>query len=220
MGVREVTYRLNLIQRGTFKNPIDKDDIKPFDGVIDFDYMGAAEFEWGATTLSIRRIVKAYQNNKLKHITTDIKNMNGVPLQIIYIDQYSEGDANEVIKSNGFHRVNNNAYDITRHYEIDKYIDEVKKYIESHRPDKVCDYYLKESNTLYERCYQYYADHNREEYKRRQEYCKREHIKFYTYDRDDFWWDIVNDTFMFFSVQDRVDLILGELAKYDKKEEE
>ena len=37
--------------------------------------------------------------------------------------------------------------------------------------------------------------------------------------RDDFWLDICNDVMMFFSVQDRVDIIFNELKKYKEEEE-
>lgn len=205
--------RLYLIQRGTFLNTKDRKNFKPFKEVIDFDYMGSAEFEWGATTVSLRRIIKAYQQGRLKHMTTDIKNINGVPLQLFYIDHYVEGDTDEM---RGFHRVNPIAYDPSKHFDTTEYIDEVKKYIDSRNPKTICDYILKERISLHERCYPFYAESRREDYKREEEYARKHHQKAYHSMPDDFWWDIVNDTFMFFSVQDRVDIILAEMERYPK----
>lgn len=38
---------IDLVQRGKF-NKIDMNDIVGIDSLIDFDYMGSSEFEWGA----------------------------------------------------------------------------------------------------------------------------------------------------------------------------
>jgi hypothetical protein len=53
-------YRLWLIQRGTFKN-VAKDEITGIDSLLNFHYMGSAEFEWGALPQSLRRIIEANQ---------------------------------------------------------------------------------------------------------------------------------------------------------------
>lgn len=50
-----------LIQRGQFK-PIAFGEITGFDSLIQFDYMGSAEFEFGAMPKSLRRIAGAAAN--------------------------------------------------------------------------------------------------------------------------------------------------------------
>lgn len=53
---------IQLIQRGTFKNNIGSVDITGFDSIINLDYMGKAEFEFGALPASLKRMVSAYRN--------------------------------------------------------------------------------------------------------------------------------------------------------------
>lgn len=48
--------RSYLVQRGTFKNIL-KEDVEGMDSLIGFDYMGSAEFEFGALPESLKRIV-------------------------------------------------------------------------------------------------------------------------------------------------------------------
>ena len=212
-----IRYKLDLIQRGTFQDPSKRQSQRPFKGVIDFDYMGSAEFEFGSVNRSFGRIVRAYRNDKLKHITSNIKNLNGVPLQFIYIDQYDPEDANNL---KGFDIANMLVYRPDRHFNIDAYIKEVRKYIDGHNPKEICSYYLKEWITLHERCYKFYIEANRRHYNDAVKYARSiGEKKPFIYDRDDFWLDIVNDVMMFFSVQDRVDIIFNELKKYKEEEE-
>lgn len=49
--------RLWLIQRGRFES-IEKEKIEGIDSLISFEYMGSAEFEWGALPKSLRRIIE------------------------------------------------------------------------------------------------------------------------------------------------------------------
>lgn len=46
-----------LVQRGKFKGTTET-EIKGIDSLIQFDYMGSAEFEFGALPASLRRIIK------------------------------------------------------------------------------------------------------------------------------------------------------------------
>lgn len=212
-----ISYKLYLIQRGTFLDPSKRTSDRPFKGVIDFDYMGSAEFEFGSVNRSFGRIVRAYKNDKLKHITSEIKNLNGVPLQFIYIDQYDPEDAGNL---KGFDQVNKLINRPDRHFNIDAYIKEVRKYIDGHNPKEICSYRLKERISLHERCYKFYTEKNKRDYADAVRYARSiGNSKPYLSQRDDFWLDISNDVMMFFSVQDRVDIIFNELKKYKEKEE-
>lgn len=51
-------YRLWLIQRGRFKDVL-RENITGIDSLLKFDYMGAAEFEFGALPKSLRRMIEA-----------------------------------------------------------------------------------------------------------------------------------------------------------------
>ena len=80
-----------LIQRGTFAtNPTGY-----FTGLfgsinrgklIDGDYMGAAEFEWGAIPNAYRRIM--YHFNEYKLHVTDLVTVRGVPFCVFCRDEY------------------------------------------------------------------------------------------------------------------------------------
>ena len=82
-----------LIQRGKFNNNIDK--ATSFLGgrsecLINPDYMGAAEFEWGAIPKAYRRIMGQYDQYSL-HVT-DLVTTGGVPFCL-----YCRDDRYEVI---------------------------------------------------------------------------------------------------------------------------
>ena len=213
-----IRYRLYLIQRGTFQDPSKRESQRPFKDVINFDYMGSAEFEFGSVNRSFGRIVRAYRNDKLKHVTSEIKNLNGVPLQFIYIDQYDPEDAGNL---KGFDQVNRLIHRPDKHFNIDAYIKEVRKYINGNNPKEICSYRLKERISLHERCYKFYIEKNKEDYADAVRYAHSiGDKKPYLGERDDFWLDISNDVMMFFSVQDRVDIIFNELKKYKEEEKE
>ena len=94
--MEEEKYTLYLIQRGTFLDPSKRKSDRLFRDLISFDYMGSAEFEFGSLGRSINRIGRAYTDERVKHITSDIKNINGIPLQLIYIDHYQNSDSENV----------------------------------------------------------------------------------------------------------------------------
>jgi hypothetical protein len=50
-----------LVQRGTF-NEITKDIITGIDSLINFDYMGSSEFEWGALPRSLSAIIEQWKD--------------------------------------------------------------------------------------------------------------------------------------------------------------
>lgn len=54
-----------LVQRGTFKT-IDINDIVGIDSLINFDYMGSSEFEFGAMPKSLKRIMTDVYTDNFK----------------------------------------------------------------------------------------------------------------------------------------------------------
>lgn len=79
-----------LIQRGKFR---DLSKATALFGtkeihLINGDYMGSAEFEWGAIPKAYRRIMGQYDKYKL-HIT-DLKTVSGVPLYLFCEDENYE----------------------------------------------------------------------------------------------------------------------------------
>ena len=67
-----------LIQRGYRKNSDDFTGLTGPNGLIELDYMGAAEFEWGTIPASYRRIMGEYENYVFHK--TKLINVNGCPL--------------------------------------------------------------------------------------------------------------------------------------------
>jgi len=61
-----------LIQRAKFY----ESDRKGIDGILQFDYMGAAEFEWGALPESLKRMRENRKNYDLEVIV--VKNKKAV----------------------------------------------------------------------------------------------------------------------------------------------
>ena len=86
-----MSNRFYLIQRGTFNKNL-KEATALFGSsssyLIDPDYMGSAEFEFGAIPKAYRRIIHQYSDYKL-HIT-DITTVRGVPFCIYCRDEYYE----------------------------------------------------------------------------------------------------------------------------------
>jgi len=73
-------YNLWLIQTGKFRN-IQKDDITGLDSLISWNYMGSAEFEFGALPESLHRIVAQYKQYEFVEIK-GIKNKNNDTLRL------------------------------------------------------------------------------------------------------------------------------------------
>lgn len=72
-----------LVQRGNWNTTINKENAKDtnftgMDGLIRLDYMGSAEFEWGAIPKAYRRILAEIDQYSV--VVTPFKNINGVPL--------------------------------------------------------------------------------------------------------------------------------------------
>ena len=80
-----------LIQRGTFATNVTDEITGLFGSVhsgklISCDYMGAAEFEWGAIPHAYKRIM--YRFNEYKLHVTDLVTVRGVPFCIFCRDEY------------------------------------------------------------------------------------------------------------------------------------
>lgn len=67
-----------LIQRGTIKNPA---KIEGIDSLVKFDYMGAAEFEWGALPKALKEICGIL--DELEIHSLDIKTTKGETLWLL-----------------------------------------------------------------------------------------------------------------------------------------
>lgn len=74
--------RFWLIQRGSFNDPKTATEFLGGSAkhLINPDYMGSAEFEWGAIPKAYRRILGRYEQYEL--IKTDLKTVRDVPLYI------------------------------------------------------------------------------------------------------------------------------------------
>lgn len=91
--------KMYLVQRGKFndisKLVINGDNYKdslfgyPTEGLIYLDYMGAAEFEWGALPKSAKRMAK--YKDEYKIFDSGLKSIGGVPLMIYCLEKDLEG---------------------------------------------------------------------------------------------------------------------------------
>lgn len=84
-----------LIQRGLINRPLGDSKGKRFFQTVNFDYMGSAEFEFGALPASLNRL--RVLNFKAKLHKFDGITYNGQPLRIW---TYYEGEQLEIIKKN------------------------------------------------------------------------------------------------------------------------
>lgn len=81
-----------LIQRAEINNS--RTDEMRFSQAVDLDYMGSAEFEFGATAKSLRALEKAFLNNSfgvhnlhlvdVAEITTESRSGNQKPLKVLH----------------------------------------------------------------------------------------------------------------------------------------
>lgn len=79
-----------LIQRGTFKDNIDISTITGIDSIIDFDYMGSSEFEFGAMSKSLKRIINKYRFDPSKSGISVIFTMEGKSFEIVFFGKESD----------------------------------------------------------------------------------------------------------------------------------
>lgn len=94
--------RMYLVQRGAFRTEINNSKHSELDKNILLDYMGSAEFEWGALPKSYNRILDNVGEYYI-HIHPDIKNANDVPLLVFCTNkdwEYIKDTLSEFIKAN------------------------------------------------------------------------------------------------------------------------
>lgn len=78
-----------LVQRGNFRARENKIGI---DSIITWDYMGSAEFEWGALPKALNRVLDEFLEYELFE-EKDMANINGVPLHI-----FCRKDKHDIVK--------------------------------------------------------------------------------------------------------------------------
>lgn len=110
-----------LIQRGSFNKDF-KSATEFFGGrsshLINGDYMGSAEFEWGAIPKAYRRIM--YNFNKYSLHITDLVTVRGVPFCLFCNDMYYEEILNEIKE------FIEKPYRLKEHSNLDAHFSEVK----------------------------------------------------------------------------------------------
>lgn len=103
-----------LIQRGKFKStPLQ--DISGVDSLFEFDYMGSAEFEFGALPKSLRIIVENSANYGMFTIS-EVKNLDGEPMQL-----YCHRTVFERAKENAIH-LSNEPYGYKEYCDMADYV--------------------------------------------------------------------------------------------------
>lgn len=115
--------QMYLVQRGTFRTEINENKKSYLDKNIRFDYMGSAEFEWGALPKSYDRILDKAGDYSI-YIHPTIKNANDVPLVVFCNDE----DWEQIQQT-------------------------LTDFIESNNPKKISNYFLKERISFADRHY-------------------------------------------------------------------
>lgn len=81
--------RIDLIQRGTFRK-VDIDKVIGLDALVGFDYMGSAEFEWGALPKSLQRMMKEWRSGNVHEYKITIKKENFIVWSKTLLDNGKE----------------------------------------------------------------------------------------------------------------------------------
>ena len=102
-----------IVQRASFRK--DFKDAREFDALVEFDYMGSAEYEYGALPASKMRILNESSEYEL-FIIDELKSSTGVPLNL-----YCPRDKKDVI------------------------VADLIKFVKGNDPHKIISYRLKES---------------------------------------------------------------------------
>ena len=116
-----------LVQRGSFKDNVNFDAITGIDSIIDWDYMGSSEFEWGALPKSLKRIVALYRKKEFIHTLLIIRNKSFY----LYSKNLSSEDLSYIVSF--FENKIDNPYGGTKEmvnihcYFEGKYVDRIKK---------------------------------------------------------------------------------------------
>ena len=89
-----------LIQRANFKD----EGVGSIDDVLSFDYMGSAEFEFGALPKSLKRMTKNIDTYQLESVDSIVSGVSGKALYVLLPERTQLQDAVDVlsqIASNG-----------------------------------------------------------------------------------------------------------------------
>lgn len=103
-----------LIQRARFKG-VPLQDIVGMDSLFHFDYMGSAEFEFGALPKSLRTIVENHADYEMFTVN-EVKNLNGETMQL-----YCHKDVFERAKENATH-LSNEPYGYKEYCDMPHYL--------------------------------------------------------------------------------------------------
>lgn len=139
--------KMYLVQRGSFNDikNITNSGVFGRDNMIHLDYMGSAEFEWGAIPRSINRMAKNQANGSFIIKDTGMKSVNGKSLFIACDNEETfEKAKNEIQKY---------LKDCADIHSVRKYV--LKEYILFEY--KMLEWYNKKSNS-YERRFDFWFD--------------------------------------------------------------
>jgi len=103
-----------LVQRAKFTN-IKTEDIVGIDSLLDCDYMGSAEFEWGALPKSLHRMVDILNQYEVFTIY-DVKDLEGSSMKV-----FCQKNLFEQIKENALH-LSINPYGYKEYCDMNDYI--------------------------------------------------------------------------------------------------
>jgi hypothetical protein len=177
-----------LIQRGKFKDKINLNEVTGIDSIIDFDYMGSAEFEFGSLPKSLKTCMANYYKNNIKLFNFEIDKHNFI---CIYF----------------------NLAKITLEPEIEKEIVELFTFYKDHPYGGMIGnkrIHLKEMLNINH----YFEGHYRTIVKgHKQAKPQRET----NYDYVDFWWDIENHFWVFPHENDNLKKINYALKGLEKR---
>lgn len=84
--------KFDLIQRGKFRNIKEESEITGLDSVVEYDYMGSSEFEFGALGESLSAIMELYENKKFVPCRIAIR---GIPF-LLYMNADKTGESAEI----------------------------------------------------------------------------------------------------------------------------
>jgi len=85
-----------LVQRAKFTN-VKNEEIVGIDSILDFDYMGSAEFEWGALPKSLHRIVDVFDQYEVFTVN-EVKDHEGSSMKV-----YCKNEFFDQVKENALH---------------------------------------------------------------------------------------------------------------------
>lgn len=118
-----IQKRVRLVQSGHFKKDIDvlnKKDINGLDDIVSLDYMGSAEFEWGALPRSLRRMTINKDFYKV-FVFNQYRDENGNPLKV-YAPQVFYKNVQNIVN-----RLAEHGYGLQEYCSLSDHIQKDKK---------------------------------------------------------------------------------------------